>query len=218
MPKLSYLGVFLLALGIIALHAPARQALAQGDGEIEVITEPPPQPEPRAAEPPPSEAPPQPPPPQPDKPEEPLGHLRVGGGIGFGFGTGFISIGIAPQVSYLFKGIVEPGLSFRYEYSRDRITIPETTWHTYGGSLFVRVFPMPQFFVLVEGELINTGFKRGGFTSGRRTYGNLLLGGGVVIGVAKGVFVATSLKIAVFRNEFYPDAYPIISVGAGYSF
>ncbi len=200
------------------MHAAASQALAQGESElppdIEVITEPPPQLEP-PVEPPPEE--PSPPAP-PEEAAEPLGHLRVGGGIGFGFSTGFISIGISPQVSYIFKRIVEPGVALRYQYSKDRLPVPEVTWHTYGGSIFVRVFPIQQFFVIVEGELINTGFKQGGFTSGRRNYGNLLLGGGLVMGVGKGVFVATSLKIAVFRNAFYPDAFPIISVGAGYAF
>jgi hypothetical protein len=77
---------------------------------------------------------------------------------------------------------------------------------------------MQQFFVIVEGELINTGWKQGGFTSSRRTLGNLLLGGGLVMGVGKGAFVATSLKIPVFRNAFYPSAFPIISVGGGYAF
>ncbi len=205
-------------MGVLALHAAASQALAQGESElppdIEVITEPPPQLEP-PVEPPPEE--PSPPAP-PEEAAEPLGHLRVGGGIGFGFSTGFISIGISPQVSYIFKRIVEPGVALRYQYSKDRLPVPEVTWHTYGGSIFVRVFPIQQFFVIVEGELINTGFKQGGFTSGRRNYGNLLLGGGLVMGVGKGVFVATSLKIAVFRNAFYPDAFPIISVGAGYAF
>jgi hypothetical protein len=88
----------------------------------------------------------------------------------------------------------------------------------YGGSLFVRIFPIQQFFVIVEGELINTGWKQGGFTSGRKTYGNLLLGGGLVMGVGKGAFIATSLKIAVFRNVYYPTAFPIISIGGGYAF
>ena len=197
------------------LYVGAPHALAQDEPEIEVITEPPPQ-----LEPPPTELPPEEPslPPQPDKPAEPLGHLRVGGGIGFGFSSGFISVGISPQVSYIFKRIVEPGLTFRYEYAKDRVPIPEVTSHSYGGSLFVRVYPIPQFFVLVEGELINTGFKQGGFQSGRRNYGNLLLGGGLFIGLGKGAFMATSLKFAVFRNAFYPSAFPIISVGAGYAF
>jgi hypothetical protein len=205
-------------LGALAVHAAVSQALAQSESElppdIEVITEPPPQLEP-PVEPPPEE--PSPPAP-PEEAAEPPGHLRVGGGIGFGFSTGFISIGISPQVSYIFKRIVEPGVALRYQYSKDRLPVPEVTWHTYGGSIFVRVFPIQQFFVIVEGELINTGFKQGGFTSGRRNYGNLLLGGGLVMGVGKGAFVATSLKIAVFRNAFYPDAFPIISVGAGYAF
>jgi hypothetical protein len=202
-------------MGVLALHAAVPQALAQGEPEpeIEVITEPPPQLEPPPAEPAPEE-----PPPEPEKPAEPLGHLRVGGGIGFGFSTGFISIGISPQVSYIFKRIVEPGVALRYQYSKDRLPVQDITWHTYGGSLFVRVFPIPQFFIIVEGEIINTGWKQAGFTSGRRNYGNLLLGGGFVIGVGKGAFMATSLKIPVFRNAFYPDAFPIISVGAGYAF
>ena len=125
---------------------------------------------------------------------------------------------MAPQVSYIFKRIVEPGVSLRYQYTRDRITVPEVTWHTYGGSLFVRIFPVRQLFFLVEGEIINTGRKIGGTPTGRETFGNLLLGGGLIMGVGKGAFVATSLKIAVFRNPFYPDAFPIISVGGGYQF
>ena len=103
-------------MGVLALHAAVSQALAQGESElppdIEVITEPPPQLEP-PVEPPPEE--PSPPAP-PEEAAEPLGHLRVGGGIGFGFSTGFISIGISPQVSYIFKRIVEPGVALRYQY------------------------------------------------------------------------------------------------------
>ena len=36
--------------------------------------------------------------------------------------------------------------------------------------------------------------------------------------VGKGAFMATSLKVPVFRNAFYPSAFPIISIGAGYAF
>jgi hypothetical protein len=210
--KLAWLAVW---SGGLVLYVGAPHALAQDEPEIEVITEPPPQ-----LEPPPTELPPEQPspPPQPDKPAEPLGHLRVGGGVGFGFSSGFISVGISPQVSYIFKRIVEPGLAFRYEYAKDSLPNPDVTSHTYGGSLFVRVYPIPQFFVIVEGELINTGFKQGGLQSGRRNYGNLLLGGGLLMGVGKGAFLATSLKVPVFRNAFYPSAFPIISIGAGYSF
>lgn len=218
----SWIGLLLAIAGVSAVLCHGGGVAAQDESEIEIITEPPPQPP--ASAPPPADAPSTeppplpPPPPKPEGPKEPLGHLRVGGGIGFGFATGLISIGVAPQVSYIFKRIVEPGVSFRYEYTRDRIVIPQRTAHTYGGSLFVRIFPIKQLFFLVEGELINTGWKQGGFTSGRRNFGNLLLGGGLVMGVGKGVFVATSLKIAVLRNSFYPDAFPIISVGGGYAF
>ncbi|MGB8330125.1 MAG: hypothetical protein WCE62_08340 [Polyangiales bacterium] len=155
---------------------------------------------------------------EPSKPKEPVGHLRVGGGIGFGFGTGFVSVGVAPQVSYIVKRIVEPGVALRYQFSRDRVVEPEVTWNTFGASLFVRLYPIQPLFFLVEGEVINTGAKQAGFTYDRETYGNLLLGGGVVFGVGRGAFMGMSLKIAVLRNPFYPDAFPIISAGAGYAF
>ena len=132
--------------------------------------------------------------------------------------TGFISVGVSPQVSYIFKRIVEPGLALRYEYAKDSVPVPDVSWHTYGGSIFVRLFPIEMLFFLVEGELINTGFKQGDFRSDRTNYGNLLLGGGFMLGVGRGAFVATSIKFAVLRNPFYPDAFPIIAVGAGYSF
>ena len=201
-------------MGVFALCACV--AYAQEGGDIEIITEPPPPGEPHQppeVEPPPATEP-------PEKPEEPIGHLRVGGGIGFGFGFGsdITYVGISPQVSYIIKRIVEPGVAFRYQYSKDRFPIPDVTWHTYGGSLFVRLYPVPILFFLVEGELINTGFRQGGLQSGRDNYGNLLLGGGYLKGVGRGVFFGFSLKVNVFTNPFYPSHFPIISVAAGFAF
>lgn len=197
------------------------------DQGVEVITEPPPQPptDPQPApevEPPPAEEGPLPtegPSEQPpEKPKEPIGHLRVGGGIGFGFGSDTTSFGIAPQVSYIIKRIVEPGVTVSYRFTKDRLPIEDVTWHTVGGSLFVRLYPIPALFFLIEGELINTGFRQGDFTSGRNNYGNLLLGGGFLQGVGKGAFVGVSLKVNVFTNPFYPNHFPIIAVGGGYAF
>jgi hypothetical protein len=201
---------------VIGLCVP--RVFAQDETDVEIITEPPPLEEPPPPVEPTPEPTPEPSPPPPAPPKEKLGHLRVGGGIGFGFSTGFISVGVAPQVSYIFKRIVEPGVSIRYQYARDRVVVPEVTWHTVGASIFTRIFPVKQLFFLIEGEVINTGPQVGGIKADRQTYGNLLLGGGLIMGVGKGAFVATSLKIAVFRNPFYPDVFPIISVGAGYAF
>ncbi len=223
MPRLSWVCSCLAAVGVFGVATISDPAAAQGTTEVEVISEPPPQAEPPPSEPPPSEPPPDEVPPAPplpelEKPKEPLGHLRVGGGIGLGFANDLIAVGVAPQVSYIMKRIVEPGVSIRYQFTRDRVPIEPITWHTYGASLFVRVFPIQQLFLLVEGEVINTGRKQGGIRFPRETYGNLLLGGGFMIGLAKGVFVATSLKVPVLRNPFYPTAFPIISVGGGYGF
>jgi hypothetical protein len=199
-------------------------ALAQDEPEVEIITEPPVESEPEAGEPTQQETPPtadppaEEPVPKVEAPKQQPGQLRVGGGVGFGVGTGYVSVAIAPQVSYIFKRIVEPGVSMRYQYSKDRVVTPEVVWHTYGGSLFVRLFPIPQLFVLVEGEIINTGWKTSIRRSDRQNYGNLLLGGGYMIGVGKGAFMGLSVKFPVLRNPFYPSAFPIISFGAGYAF
>jgi hypothetical protein len=223
-PRLSWVCLRLAAVGVLGVSTIPDAAVAQGTTEIEVISEPPPQAEPPPqgepppSEPPPPEIPPAPPLPELDEPKKPLGHLRVGGGIGLGFANDLIAVGVSPQVSYIFKKIVEPGVSIRYEFTKDRVPIESITWHTYGSSLFVRVFPIQQLFLLVEGEVINTGPKQAGIRFPRQTYGNLLLGGGFMIGVAKGVFIATSIKVPVLRNPFYPTAFPIISVGGGYGF
>ena len=110
------------------------------------------------------------------------------------------------------------GLSVRYRYTKDRLLSPAAVWNTFGSSLFVRLYPIPALFFLIEGEIINTGFKQGGFTSGRSNFGNLLLGGGYLIGVGRGAFVAVSLKVNVFRNAFYPNNIPIFGVGGGFTF
>mgnify|MGYP001811889419 FL=1 len=210
-----------LAAGVLVLLLGAPAALAQGDPALEIITEPPPSPEPSSPEPSSSEPPPpepEAPPPKVEPPKQKIGQLRVGAGVGFGFATNLITVGISPQVSYWMKKIVEPGVALRYQYTNDKLVIPNAVWHTFGGSLFVRVYPIPSLFFLVEGEIINTGFKQGDFSSGRQNFGNLFLGGGYVMGVGKGVFVAVSLKVNVFRNAFYPSNFPIFGVGAGYAF
>ncbi len=202
-------------------------AHAQDDPEVEVITEPPPQPPTEPAEEPeveplpteeeplpvevPSEQP-------PEKPKQPIGHLRVGGGIGFGFSPNVTSFGIEPQVSYIIKRIVEPGVSISYQFTKDRFPVEDISWHTVGASLFTRLYPIPVLFFLIEGQLINTGFRQGGFQSSRENYGNLWLGGGYLQGVGRGAFVGVSLKVNVFTNPIYPNHYPIIAVGGGYAF
>lgn len=187
-------------------------AYAQEDAEIEIVTE-----APEPSPPPSLEAPPVEPRPSVAAKKKP-GQLRVGAGIGLGFGSNLITVGISPQVSYIFKRIVEPGLSLRYQYTNDRLVSPNAMWHTFGSSVFVRLYPIPSLFFLVEGELINTGFKQGGFSSSRMNFGNLFLGAGYIMGIGRGVFVVVSLKVNVFRNAFYPSNIPIFGVGAGFGF
>ncbi|MEM9728067.1 MAG: hypothetical protein AAF997_05735 [Myxococcota bacterium] len=175
---------------------------------------------PSAPDPPPVVVQERPPPLETPKPqrEEPVGRLRVGGGLGLGFGSDIAFVEVAPQVSYLVKRIVEPGVAFIYQYTKDRFPIEDVVWQTYGGSIFTRIYPIPSLFFLVEGELLNAGFRQGDFTSTRSNFYNLFLGGGYGIGVGRGAFMVFALKVNVFRSDLYPSNFPIFAVGAGYSF
>lgn len=150
--------------------------------------------------------------------KEPVGRLRVGGGLGLGFGADLTYVEISPQVSYLIKRIVEPGVAFTYQYTKDRFPIEDVVWHTYGGSIFTRIYPIPSLFFLVEGELLNAGFRQGDFKSPRSNFYNLFLGAGYAMGVGRGVFLVFALKVNVFRNDLYPDNFPIFTLGGGYAF
>ena len=109
--RLSWFGA-VLVVGTLACFAQAPVTHAQE--EIEVITEPPPQVEPPPGEPAPEPTPPPDTPPKVEPPKPKLGQLRVAAGIGIGFGSDIITFGISPQVSYVFKKIVEPGIAVKF--------------------------------------------------------------------------------------------------------
>lgn len=151
-------------------------------------------------------------------PKEPLGIWRFGGGLGFSFLNDYFFLTIEPQASYLIKRIVEPGATLVYQWSKDKLPNPDAVRHTVGGRLFARVYPIRQLFVLVEGELLNSGVKQGEFSSDRKNYPNLFLGGGFVFGLGKGAFFSTGLKVNVFTSDLYPDHFPVFTLGAGVGF
>ena len=205
------------------LTCAASSGVAQEEPSPEIITEPPEsEPPGRSSGEPASE--PEPPAtiPTPDleQPKERIGFLRVGGGFGLAFGNDIFFFTIEPQVSYLIKQIVEPGVAFVYQYTRDRRFDPEpdAVRNTVGGRLFTRLYPLPFLFVLVEGELLNSGVKQGDISFGRRNFGNLFLGGGFAKGIGRGAYFAFAVKVNVFRTELYPDNFPIFSIGGGYGF
>lgn len=152
------------------------------------------------------------------KPKEPLGIWRFGGGLGFSFLNDYFFLTIEPQASYLIKRIVEPGATLVYQWSKDTFPDPNLVRHTVGGRLFARVYPIRQLFVLVEGELLNSGVKRGQLSSDRENYPNLFLGGGFVFGLGKGAFFSAGIKVNVFTSDLYPDHFPIFTIGAGVGF
>lgn len=152
------------------------------------------------------------------EPKQPLGIWRFGGGFGFSYFNDYLFLSIEPQASYLIKRIVEPGAALVYQWSKDKFPDPNVIRHTIGGRLFARVYPIRQLFILVEGELLNSGIKQGDSTADRENYPNLFLGGGFVFGLGKGAFFSTGLKVNIFTSDLYPDHFPIFSIGAGVGF
>jgi len=151
-------------------------------------------------------------------PKQPLGIWRFGGGLGFSFFNDYFFLTIEPQASYLIKRIVEPGATLVYQWSKDTLPDPNVVRHTVGGRLFARLYPIRQLFILVEGELLNSGVKQGEFSGDRKNYPNLFLGGGFLFGLGKGVFLSTGIKVNVFTSDLYPDHFPIFTLGAGFGF
>lgn len=163
------------------------------------------------------------PPPPAEEPEEkpvrtkPPGHLRFGGGFGFGFAGDSTSIRVSPAVSYIFLNRVEPGATLLYEYRKDRAFSPHLSTHALGGSLFTRVYVFQGFFFVAEGLLQNV-WTKGTFLFPPGFYGNLLLGGGYVYFIGKTAFAGASIKVNVIRNALYPTTQPFFSFGVGAQF
>ncbi|MGD1848203.1 MAG: hypothetical protein ACFB10_22655 [Salibacteraceae bacterium] len=84
--------------------------------------------------------------------ESPLKKFTYGGGLGLQFGTVTI-INLSPAIGYRVTDKILPGISFTYSYYSD--TQLDVSATIYGGSVFARYYPLPQFFAHTEYEVLN---------------------------------------------------------------
>jgi hypothetical protein len=99
------------------------------------------------------------------KEEEPMhfrkDHVFIGGGVGLGFssstyGSNF-NIGITPELGYSFSSWLDAGVSLNlnyYSYNYGYLGVGTTKQRSfnYGGGVFLRAYPLQEFFIQVQPE------------------------------------------------------------------
>lgn len=79
-------------------------------------------------------------------------NFMVGGGFGMSFGNRFMSVGLAPEVSYfLIPNRLSTGVRFNYNFYKDNLY--DIKSHLYGGGPFVRGYIWRGLFAQAEYEL-----------------------------------------------------------------
>ncbi len=104
--------------------------------------------------------------PKPSSKEDEKGHFRrdnifIGGGVGLGFssnsyGSNF-NLGITPEIGYSFTNWLDMGVSvnlnyYSYNYSDGYGGTTKQRSFNYGGGVFLRAYPLQEFFVQVLPE------------------------------------------------------------------
>ena len=91
-------------------------------------------------------------------------NIFIGGSIGLGLGGGGFSVGANPEIGYTVADWLDAGISTNINYFSFRAEsnggIRQRSLN-YGGGVFVRVFPIKNFFIqlLPEYNVVNTNLK-----------------------------------------------------------
>jgi hypothetical protein len=145
----------------------------------------------------------------------------AGGWIGLGFGdTTWVQI--SPLLGYRVSKRASVGASLLYRYRKDTRFEQDLSTTDYGGSLFARFNIVRPFFAHAEYEVLDFEYYLPDFSTDRKTYDSLLLGGGASYPVGRNA----STYVVVLYNATYDDSEVIrpydspwvIRIGAGFSF
>ncbi len=91
-------------------------------------------------------------------------NIFIGGAVGLGLGGGGFSVGANPEIGYSVAQWLDAGISTNINYYSFRAESNNGTRQrslNYGGGVFVRVFPIKNFFIqlIPEYNIINTNLK-----------------------------------------------------------
>lgn len=143
--------------------------------------------------------------------------INVGGNIGFGFSNNYSYINFQPRVSYQLLKWIIPGISFTYQYSRQKYSNYDLKYNTWGPGLFAYIYPVKFAYAHIEYQhlwynQINTS-PAGVRLKDSNDY--LLLGAGVRIPVSSNMYLNASILFNVLDDKYNIYQNPIYSVGFG---
>ena len=133
----------------------------------------------------------------------------TGGGFGFQFGS-ITAVEISPTVGFIAHRMFRFGISFNFSYYRDRYFYPPYSDYFWGGSLFVRFYPISRLFL--HGEI---GGMNQSYGSGKERKWLLYPMAGLGYNQPIGNRVALTLKVLWNFNTSEYSVYgnPLIGIG-----
>ncbi|NOX17176.1 MAG: hypothetical protein GXO87_02710 [Chlorobi bacterium] len=145
--------------------------------------------------------------------------IYYGGGLGLTFGS-YTRISIKPIIGYKITPKLSLGVTFEYEYIKDKRYPTTQTYSNYGGSVFSRFRIIPQIYLHAEYAYMSYEFSTFSGGSVREGVPFLFLGGGFSQQFSPGVTGYFQILFDVLNNENSPYASgePFYSVGVSVGF
>ena len=157
--------------------------------------------------------------------------LLVGGSVGFSFGD-YTFVNISPLIGYRLSPKFAAGININAQYASQRLrdidgfTYERNNYRMFGGGVFARFYPIPQFFLHAQPEYNSISLKRSEYdydpvrrTSDRYGAPSLLLGGGYAqpIGANSAFTFMILYDVLQDKNSPYMNR-PIFSGGINVGF
>lgn len=135
--------------------------------------------------------------------------LFFGGGLGLQFGT-YTLIDVSPIVGYKVTPKIQPGVRFTYQYQSNQTNNYST--YRYGGSAFLRLFPIESFFLQAEAEGLNIEWFTT-TTEERLWIENYFVGAGYFqkLGKRSGTYFTVLWNLN--ESKYSPYTNPVIRIG-----
>lgn len=154
------------------------------------------------------------------KDPRPIGErIYFGGNIGFSFGN-YTRISVNPLIGYKFTPKFSGGVTFGYEYVRDKRYPKTYETNNYGMSLFTRYRIVPQLYAHAEYAWINYELFNSIGESSRETVPFFFVGGGYSQPLGGRTWLNLQVLFDVLQDERSPyknwDPYITVGVGVGF--
>lgn len=137
------------------------------------------------------------------------GKLFVGGNLGLIFGTNYTNVDISPLIGYHVTDWFAAGVNFNFDLVSEKgYTDASQSYTTLGGGIFMRFYPVSQFYAQIQPEYnrYSIQVKSGSSIIGQETHNvaSLLMGGGYVQQISPKVSLTFGIFYDVLQNIYSP--------------